>query len=223
MVGAGAHPGSPAAKAGRRRPAKAPEPAAPVVQVAAPVVEPPPDWPANAQAVPAEVAWDGRELSVNASNSSLQQILKDVSTATGVKVDGLGGDQRIFGSYGPAASRDVLSQLLEGAGYNVMMVGDLGEGTPRELDLSPRKAAAPGSGGAQQNNRQEQADDAQDEPEPEPPPVQNPRRPNGIYPPPQFGGPNQNRQELMEQLQQQRQQQMLNNQPLNGQQQQQPQ
>jgi hypothetical protein len=63
-----------------------------------------------------------------ATNSSLQQILSDVSTATGVKVEGTPGDQRVYGSYGPAPARDVLSQLLDGSGYNVLMIGDQGEG-----------------------------------------------------------------------------------------------
>jgi len=33
----------------------------------------------------------------------------------------------------------VLSQLLHGSGYNVMMIGDLGQGTPRQIVLSSRQ------------------------------------------------------------------------------------
>src|SRR5277367_2227906 len=43
---------------------------------------PPPDWPANAKATAASVDWSGRLLTINAANSSLEQILHDVSTAT---------------------------------------------------------------------------------------------------------------------------------------------
>jgi hypothetical protein len=85
------------------------------------------------------VNWNGRELSIDAKNSSLTQILADVSTAVGVKVEGQSGDQRVYGSYGPAPARDVLNELLEGSDYNMLMLGDSGDGTPRELVLS-RKA-----------------------------------------------------------------------------------
>ena len=90
------------------------------------------------------MVWDSHGLLIVASNSSLAQILKEVSTETGAKVEGMGQDQRVFGTYGPGPARDVLSQLLDGSGYNVLMVGDQGQGTPRRIVLSIR----PG-GGAQ--------------------------------------------------------------------------
>jgi hypothetical protein len=81
------------------------------------------------------------ELTVKADNSSLTQILHQVSSATGMRLDGLGGDERVFGSFGPGAPRDVLTTLLNGTSYNVVMVGDLPNGAPRELVLSSRAAA----------------------------------------------------------------------------------
>ena len=89
----------------------------------------------------ATVVWNSQGLKIDASNSSLGQILKDVATATGARVQGLGQDQRIFGSYGPGPARDVLTQLLAGSGYNVLMVGDQGQGTPRQIVLSIRPQA----------------------------------------------------------------------------------
>jgi hypothetical protein len=187
-----------------------------------PVVEPPkpiepviPNWPVNAQAEVASVGWDGRQLSVAATNSSLHQILRDITTATGVKVDGLGGDQRVFGRYGPASARDVLGQLLEGSGYNVMMVGDQGQGTPRQVVLSSKVSApvvaAPGS--AQPAPAAD--DDQPEEPEqPEQPvnPIMN--RPMAVPPqqqqPPGGRTPQQQMQEMQlrqQQLQNQQQQQ----------------
>lgn len=68
--------------------------------------------------------------------------MEDVSAATGAKVEGLGADQRIFGAYGPGKAREVLSQLLDGTGYNVLMIGDQGEGTPRQIVLTTRGAAS---------------------------------------------------------------------------------
>jgi len=69
--------------------------------------------------------------------------------ATGAKLEGFSADQRVFGNYGPGTAREVLSQLLEGSGYNVMLIGDQGEGTPREIVLSskpsgPAPIAGPG-------------------------------------------------------------------------------
>jgi hypothetical protein len=107
----------------------------------APVAPPAPElphWPVNDRPAEAAVTWDSHGLRIEAANSSLRQILKDVSTATGAKVEGLGADERIFGAYGPGQARDVLSQLLQGCGYNVMMVGDIGQGTPRQIVLSSR-------------------------------------------------------------------------------------
>jgi hypothetical protein len=116
-------------------PVTTPEPAS-----FAPVSPPAPIWPANDQPVQASVVWDSQGLRIEAQNSSLEQILNDVSTATGAKVDGLGADERIFGVYGPGPARDVLSQLLQGSGYNVLMAGEQGQGTPRQILLSVRHA-----------------------------------------------------------------------------------
>jgi hypothetical protein len=99
-----------------------------------------PKWPSNEKPFPASVTWDKQGLRIDAANSSLAQILEDVATATGAKVEGFDADQRIFGVYGPGQARDVLSQLLLGSGYNVMMVGDQGQGTPRVIVLSSRHA-----------------------------------------------------------------------------------
>ncbi len=114
----------------------------PVAPAPAPaVVEPPkPNWPVNDAPSPATVTWDRRSLRVDASNSSLDQILVTIASDTGVKIEGAGADQRIFGVFGPGSPRDVLSQLLQGSGYNIVMVGDNGAGLPREVQLSARRA-----------------------------------------------------------------------------------
>jgi len=98
----------------------------------------PPDWPANDQPQEASVVWDSHGLRIVASNSSMAQILKDVSAKTGATLEGMGKDERIFGSYGPGPARDVIAQLLDGSAYNVLMIGDQGQGTPRRIVLSAR-------------------------------------------------------------------------------------
>ena len=117
-----------------KKPVAAPVPAPPPPPTVAPsLFEQPPS--------PATVTASKNELTVKADNSSLTQILHQVSSATGMRLDGLGGDERVFGSFGPGAPRDVLTTLLNGTSYNVVMVGDLPNGAPRELVLSSRAAA----------------------------------------------------------------------------------
>ncbi len=118
------------------------------VPAPAPVVpEPPkpPDWPVNDRPTAATVTWNSQGLSIQASNSSLQQILTDVSTLTGTKIQGLGADQRIYGTYGPSSARQILMQLFDGSGYNVLMIGDQGQGTPRQIVLSSQSGGAGGA------------------------------------------------------------------------------
>ena len=176
----------------------------------------PPDWPANDQPKPASVVWNSQGLRIDASNSSLQQILKEVATETGAKVEGMGADQRIFGIYGPGPARDVLSQLLDGSGYNVLMVGDQGQGTPREIVLSqPPQGPAPPVPQNQNSEAEDNADVA-DQPQPQPPP-QPPNVRNGFNPgapprtPQQIIQELQQRQQQMQQMQQQQLQQQQNN------------
>ena len=190
---------------------------APVVAVIAPLpTPPPPNWPANDKAAPPSVSWNGRNLTIAATNSSLAQILTEVSTATGVKVEGEQSDQRIFGSYGPASARDVLNQLLEGSGYNVLIIGDKGEGTPRELVLTAKghtASASPGGNQARQNSEDEEPQPPEQPEQPEQPnnlnnpnnPIQH--RPFGMQPgqnrsPEQLQQEMQQRQQLQQQLQQ---------------------
>ncbi len=167
----------------------------PTPQVAAaPVASPAPEvpmWPANDKPAPASVTWDSHGLRIDAANSSLAQILDKVATATGAKVEGFDADQRVFGVYGPGQARDVLSQLLQGSGYNFIMIGEQGQGTPREIVLSYRHAgvvtavvnAAPAS---------DDDSDTDEQTQPSPPPIR-----LGITP----GGPPRTPQQIMQQRQ----------------------
>ena len=174
----------------------------------APVMPPAPElphWPANDRPVLASVVWDSQGLRIDAANSSLQQILKDISTATGVTVDGMAADERVFGAYGPGQARDVLSQLLEGSGYNVIMIGDQGQGAPRQIVLSDRHA-----GDAQPAAKSNPASSNDDDADADEPPQPQPSGPAAFRPgfPPGGGPPRTPPQiNMQEQQQQQRQQQ----------------
>jgi hypothetical protein len=141
-------------------PQAAPAPATPPVPEA-------PQWPANQKPVQASVVWNGNGLRIDAQNSSLQQILQDVATATGSRVEGMGADERVFGVYGPGQACDVLFQLLEGSSYNVILIGDQGQGTPRQIVLSTRPTGpAPAAIKSVQANARKENADADDEPSP---------------------------------------------------------
>ncbi len=132
------------------QPAAAPVPVTPAAPAA-------PKWPANEEPKSATVTWDSRGLGISASNSSLNQILKEVATDTGAKLSGLGKDQRIFGSYGPGPAREVLSKLLDGSGYNVLLTGGQGGAPLTQIVLSVR-----GSGSQQPQARTRPANEDED-------------------------------------------------------------
>jgi hypothetical protein len=76
-------------------------------------------------------------LSVAANNSSLNQILREISRVTGMKITGGVADERVYGDYGPADPSTVLIALLRGTGSNMMIVLDARQ-APQELVLTPR-------------------------------------------------------------------------------------
>jgi len=181
-----------------------PQPDPPPVAPVAPPEPEKPKWPANDPPAQAAVVWDSHGLRIDATNSSLQQILKDVSTATGTKVEGLANDERVFGAYGPGQARDVLSQLLQGSAYNVIMIGDQGQGTPREIVLSVRQAG-PAQPQARNNPANNAANEEDNEPEEQPQPEQPTPRPG--FQPGNAPRALQDMQQRQLQLQQQQQQQ----------------
>ena len=172
-----AHPATPARTHAHKKPspAKPAAQAAPAPAPAAPAAPQIPDWPANRKPADATVVWDSQGLTIQAANSSLDQILREVSLKTGIKVDGMGTDQRIFGTYGPGPAREVLSALLDGSGYNILMIGDQGQGTPRSIVLSGKshgQAQSQGNANPSANNDDNAENDQPPEqlqPEPNPP------------------------------------------------------
>ena len=76
-------------------------------------------------------------LEVRADNSSLNQILRDISRQTGMKIVGGVADQRVFGSYGPAPAATVLQTLLDGTGTNILLQESRTH-APEQLVLTPQ-------------------------------------------------------------------------------------
>jgi hypothetical protein len=91
----------------------------------------------------AKLTFKDGKLTIESNNSDLSQNLQDVAHISGMTINGLNGGPRVFGIYGPGNSREVLTALLIGSGYNFMMVGGASNGTPRELLLTPQTRNAP--------------------------------------------------------------------------------
>jgi hypothetical protein len=172
----------------------------------------PPDWPADNQPSEATVVWDSHGLRIEASNSSLAQILKDVSAKTGAKLEGMGQDERIFGAYGPGPARDVLFQLLDGSGYNVLMIGDQGQGTPRRIVLSVRPAGTAHPAGSLSPGTSND-EDTDTEPQPQQPVAGPQPAPVRVVPPP--GVPVRTPQQYLQEMLQRQQQRQSQQSPQN--------
>ena len=87
--------------------------------------------------VAAKVSYSDGQLSIRANDSSLNQILREISRQTGMKITGGVNDERVFGNYGPSAVDTVLTSLLAGTGSNMMLTANSANG-PGELILTPR-------------------------------------------------------------------------------------
>ena len=72
---------------------------------------------------PPEVVWDGKQLTIDAENSKLSDILLAVRAKTGASVDFPGGatSERVAVHLGPAPVREVLSSLLYGPDFDYVI------------------------------------------------------------------------------------------------------
>lgn len=85
----------------------------------------------------ASVSYTGGQLAIVASNSSLNQILRDVSRSANIKITGGVAEERVFGKYGPGTPLEVLSELLDGTSSNMMLIQGSSD-RASELVLSTR-------------------------------------------------------------------------------------
>ncbi|MGC1873063.1 MAG: hypothetical protein WA700_19055 [Acidobacteriaceae bacterium] len=111
----------------------APEPAAP----------PPPLPPAEQPANPATVDFNHGLLTVRARNSSLIGILDQIQHQTGLVIEGLNHDQRMYGQYGPGNISSTLASLLDGSGYDFVIVGGSDHAAARLILSAPDSNGVP--------------------------------------------------------------------------------
>jgi hypothetical protein len=128
----------------------------PPTPLTAPSPPPQPLTPSQLPPKRAQVTYADGTLSISADNASLNQILRQISSDTGIKITGGVSDERVFGEYGPAPPDQVLSALLDGTGSNMVLVHSDGT-APAELILTPRQGGPtpPNPNAAAFNDRSE--------------------------------------------------------------------
>ena len=72
---------------------------------------------------PPAVAWDGKQLTIDADNSTLADILVAVRKRTGasVEIPGAASGERVFVHLGPGPVRDIISSLLYGTTFDYII------------------------------------------------------------------------------------------------------
>jgi hypothetical protein len=89
----------------------------------------------------AEVTYTSGLISVRADDSSLNQILRQISQLTGLTITGGVAEERVFGSYPPSKPSIVIRSLLDGTGSSMILREDR-RGTLTELILTPHSGSA---------------------------------------------------------------------------------
>ena len=147
----------------------------------------------SAPPVPAlQVEFSNGRLSVRSEHSTLAEVLHAIGQQTGARVSipSGGGQEAVAVNLGPAPSREVVSELLKGVPYNIVLMGsgsDMSQVT--SIVLTPRSAVVESMPA---NSAPPPVEEAPTEvaPEPAPPPPppvgqENPPPQDTIPPPPQ--------------------------------------
>ena len=198
----------------------APEAAVPVTPAAPPTLEQQPP-------TPPQVTYQNGQLSINASNATLSEVLRSVQAQTGASVDFPpgAGSERVVAALGPGNPRDVLANLLNGSKFNYVILGESGKpGGVQKVILMAKSTAPAASSGPSMPQPAQPADPGEDEYSQSEPEVEVPSQPaatsdqtNPEFINPAGRTPEQMLQELQRiQQQQQQMQQQLN--PANQQQ-----
>ncbi len=158
-------------------------PVSSTLPVTLPTAPPPPTQPLTPAQLPprhADVTFANGLVTVSANNSSLNQILREISHLTGMKITGGVADERVFGQYGPDNPSAILETLLDGTGSNILFVQSTGH-TPSELILTPRQGGPTPPNPNANSNISDESNDSQQLPV-----QQIPRPSRGPMPPSTF-------------------------------------
>jgi hypothetical protein len=153
-------PASSAPSAGRRHKKEKATPVAAVPQ-------PPPIPPTLEQTppTPPRITYQGGQLSIDARNSTLAQVLRAVQSQTGasMEIPASASNERVVTQLGPGQPKDVLNSLLNGSKFDYIILGVTGNpGAVQKVILTSRQNSGPNVNVAQ-NNNQPQSPEADDE------------------------------------------------------------
>ena len=98
--------------------------------------------PAENPVKPPTISWDGQQLTIDADNSTLSEILLGIRARTGASIDmpPSTGAEKVFVHLGPAPIREVLSSLLYGTDFDyVIQASDTDERGLRSVTLTERE------------------------------------------------------------------------------------
>ncbi len=104
--------------------------------------------------MPPQVRYQNGELTIEARNSTLAQVLHAVQTQTGASIDvpGSASSERVATKIGPGQPRDVLNSLLNGSKFDYVILGVMGDpGAVQKVILTPRQSGTVGTATAQNN------------------------------------------------------------------------
>jgi hypothetical protein len=191
---------------------------------------------------PPRITYQGGQLSIDARNATLGQVLHAVQSQTGasIEIPSSANNERVVAQLGPGQPKDVLNSLLNGSKFDYIILGVTGNpGAVQKVILTSRQNSGPNVNVAQNQPQNQEADEeaAPEEPVNEaqenPTPEQTPPPPGGFRRPammPGGGQPQLNQgatdngdqsnsaktpEQLMQELQQMQQQQQQYQQQLN--------
>jgi hypothetical protein len=73
--------------------------------------------------VPPHVTYENGQLTIDAPNSTLADILRAVRKQTGAEIDVPEARERVAATIGPGPAQDVMAQLLNGSRFNYVLLG----------------------------------------------------------------------------------------------------
>lgn len=74
-------------------------------------------------AVPPQVTYENNQLTINAPNSTLGDILRAVRKLTGAEIEIPAAPERVVTHLGPGPAREVVAELLNGSRFNYVLLG----------------------------------------------------------------------------------------------------
>jgi len=101
--------------------------AAPVQQLPAQIMPPLPATLMNSAPVKPEVTMENGQLTIDAPNSTLSDVLSGIHHATGASIEGASPTERVAVKLGPGTPEQVIAALLRGTPYDYVILGTLGK------------------------------------------------------------------------------------------------